>query len=214
MSHNVLQTVMPPHCWPTEPTEAIAAFEKAHSNSEGGALLFWALRSADALHYLGDIDDADDASRCTAGNHLPDLVDVAHARWATGTCMTALDLAAAGLARALGGHHGHREFVLGDFAKPQKAARSVIAGLPPAAMLWISQVLADTSFTLIKDARDALTHRRLVRHQCMSAGSSAPNPRLELSVGPQRVPVSRLVRSARDLATSHLSQLLSVLPRL
>ena len=86
---------MPPFPWPVEPVAVIQAFEARHQKPEAGALLSWAAWTLDGLQYLDDIDLQYDTSRAPVGNHRPDVVDVSHARWATGTCMTALDLCAA-----------------------------------------------------------------------------------------------------------------------
>lgn len=204
---------MPSAHWQTKPSEAIVAFEKRHPNPEAGALLLWAYSSADALHYLADLDAAYETSRSVPGGHPPDIVDVAHVRWAAGTCITALDLCAAGLARAFGGHPGPKEFDLGDFSRtpPSKATTTVINAIPPPAFRWIHAVLADSAFVEMKAARDTLTHRRLPRHLYASLGSTASDPRLDLQVGTQRIPARRLIEDARDLATRHLGNLLTLL---
>ncbi|MGH7183392.1 MAG: hypothetical protein ACREJN_15640 [Nitrospiraceae bacterium] len=85
---------MPPFTWTIEPTGLIQAFERRHNNPSASALFTWAVRAVESLHYLDDIDRAYDVSHMVTGAHRPDVVDVAHARWATGTCITALDLCA------------------------------------------------------------------------------------------------------------------------
>lgn len=66
-------------------------------------------------------------------------------------------------------------------------------------------------YTLIKKARDALTHRRLHRHLHLSVGSARPDHRLDLSVGSQHFPVAVIIRTARDLATLELVNVLPVI---
>ncbi len=207
---------MPSIDWQTDPSAVIGEFGKRHPNSEAEALLFWAFSSAEALHYLADIDAAYEASRITPGSHLPDVVDVAHVRWATGTCITALDLCAAALARGLGGHPGPKELDIGNFssAKPTKATKSVIGSMPAPALRWIQELMADSDYDKIKTTRDALTHRRLPRGLHASIGLDGPDPRLDLRVGDRLVPSGRLVEDARDLATRHLENLLALLPEL
>jgi hypothetical protein len=199
---------MPPVSWPTDPSSAVVAFEKLHSDSEAGALLPWACSSVEALDYLADFDAAYEASRIVPGGHPAHVVDVAHARWATSTCITALDLGTASLARALGGHPGPKELDLGNFsaAKPSKAVVAVVASMPPLAMNWIRAVIADPAFVEMKEARDALTHRRLRRHLYLS------KRRLDLQVGTQRLPVRQLIENAHDLAIRHITDLLTLLP--
>lgn len=207
---------MPSAQWQTDPSAAIAAFEKRHPDPEAGALLLWAFSSVDALHYLVDLDAEYETSRSVPGGHSPDVVDIAHARWATGTCITALDLCTAGLARALGRHQGPRELDLGDFARvrPSEAMAVVIRVMPRPALDWIQAVLGDAVYAEMKAARDALTHRRVPRHLYASLGSAAPDPRLDLQVDTHRIPVPRLIQDARALATGHLDNLLTLLPAL
>ena len=205
---------MPRNSWSTEPSAVVGAFGNIHPDAEAGALLMWAFDSAESLHYLGDIDDAYERSRSVPGNHRAEIVDVAHARWATTTSITALDLAAAALARSLGGHPGPREFDLGSFASPSKDERIVLNRMPSDALAWASDVLSDPRYQLIKDARDALVHRRPRRHHYAVIGSPEPDPRLDLSVGGNQVPVGTIIHEARDVATFHLEKLLSLLPHL
>ncbi len=77
--------------WPTGPIELIQSFENRHKSPTAGALFSWAAWAVESLHYLDDIDRAYDTSHATIGGHTPDVVDVAHARWATATSITALD---------------------------------------------------------------------------------------------------------------------------
>jgi hypothetical protein len=145
-----------------------------------------------------------------------DVVDVAHARWAAGSCITTLDLCAAALARAFCKHPGPQELDLGHFdpSRPSKRQQSLQALLPNTALQWFAGVFADPAFAEIKTARDSLTHRRLVRHLYASIGSSAPDNRLELQIGPNRVSVNELVLRARELATAHVAALLDELSQL
>lgn len=207
---------MPAYKWPNDPTTEIVAFEKRHPDPEAGALFEWAVFCVESLHYLDDIDNAYDATRKVLGNHHPDLVDVTHVRWGTSTSITALDLGVAALARALGGHGGPRELDLGDFntAKPRKAVLAVRSAMPSSAMKWIEAISLDPSFLAVRNVRHALTHRRLPRHLHMSAGSSSPDPRLGLSVNGAAMPSRKLVEKARDLATVHISKLVTLLPHL
>src|SRR5687768_12483399 len=106
---------MPPHTWATDPVTLVQAFEARHAQREAGALLVWAAWSVDCLHYLDDVDGEYDRSRTVRGGHRPDVVDIAHVRWATGTCITALDLCAAGLGRTFCRQTSARELALPDF---------------------------------------------------------------------------------------------------
>ena len=211
---------MPPFTWPTEPVSIIAAFEGRHAAPEAGALLMWAVSSVAALYYLADVDAFYDSSPAVAGWHSPDVIDVAHARWAAGTSITTLDLCVAALGRAICKHRGSKELDLGSFdvgrstKRPSKQQQALRSKLPSAAVQWLDDVFADPKFTELKDARDALTHRRLPRHFSLSIGSSGPDERIKLQVGANRVKVADLVVEVRDLATTHVAALIQILPNL
>ncbi len=205
---------MPPYNWPTDPMDAVRQSEARHKNPAAGALFAWAFWTVDCLHYLDDLDFAYNASPTGSLGHKPDVVDVAHARWATGTCITALDLCAAGLARAFCSHAGPKELDLGDFDPGvSRNAPKTRALLPAAALNWVDTVLADPDYNTVKSARDWLTHSRLPRHFVMAAGGPPQRLSLELP-GAVRLPVRQLVELARDLATRHVTAFLTVLPGL
>lgn len=207
---------MPPFTWPTEPVSIIAAFEGRHASPEAGALLMWAVSAVDALYYLADVDAFYDSSRSVLGTHRPDVIDVAHARWAAGTSITALDLCAAALGRAICKHRGSNELDLRSFdpTYSSKRQQELYSKLPSAVTQWLKGMLDDPRYTEMKAARDALTHRRLSRHFSMSVGSSRPDERLKLQVGANWVRVSDLVVEVRDLATTHVAALIQILPNL
>ncbi len=204
---------MPRPFWPSDPVLTIVAFEARHQAPEAGALLLSSLHSVEALHYLADWDAIYESSGVVPGGYPADIVDVAHVRWATGTCVTSLDLNAAALARAFGSDFGRKEVDLGDFRalNPSKAAVAAMRAMPTPAMTWIQTVLSDLAYLEMKDARDALTHRRLPRHLYARVGSDGPTSRLDLQVGRQRIPTRQLIERARDLATGHTLSLLSLL---
>lgn len=211
---------MPPFTWPTEPVSIIATFEGRHDAPEAGALLMWAVSAVNALYYLADVDASYNSTRSVAGTHNPDVIDVAHARWASGTSMTALDLCAAALGRAICKHPGPNELDLGSFdvgrstKRPSKQQQALRSKLPSAAVQWLDDVFADPKFTELKAVRNALTHSRLPRHLFMSVGSSRPDERLKLQVGANAVRVADLVVEVRDLATTHVAALIQILPNL
>lgn len=208
---------MPLLNWTTDPMELIHPFEVRHQNPASGALFAWAAWTVDSLHYLDDIDRAYDASHAPVGGHRPDVVDVAHARWATGTCITALDLCAAGLGRAFCGHSGARELDLAHFdpgGRPSKPKDVRRARLPLPAQQWVDDVCADLHYKQIKSARDWLTHSRIPRHFTVAVGEGGPPQRLQLQLETERLGVRRLVDHARDVGTRHVSALLAMLPKL
>ena len=207
---------MPPFIWTKDPSQTVVDFEVRHVAPEAGALLLWAISCVDALHYLADIDESYSSSRSLPATHKPDVVDVAHARWATSSCITSLDLCAAAFGRAFCKHSGPQELDLGHFdpSRHSKKQQPLRALLPETALNWITGVYDSPDFTIIKTARDSLTHRRLARHLYASIGSRAPDPRLDLQIGTTRCPVGEIVIRARDLATTHVSDLINQLPQL
>jgi len=200
--------VMAPFNWRVDPTDLIKSFEARHKNPASGALFFWAVWSVESLHYLDDIDRTYDTSHATIGGHRPDIVDVAHARWATATCTTALDLCAAGLGRAFCQQQGTRELALKHFAPNQDRRKK----LPPAARKWVDAVHADPKYQTIKQSRNFLTHSRIPRH--FTLATAGPPQRLELELDGTKVGVRQLIEDARDCATRHVSEFVEKLPQL
>jgi hypothetical protein len=209
---------MPPNNWPSDPIGLVQQFEAQHGNPAAGALFSWAAWSVDCLHYLDDVDRAFDMDPVGVYGHRQDVIDVAHSRWATSTCITALDLCAAGLARAFCGHADVRELDLVGFdpavgnqnAVAQKQARR--AQLPGPALNWVAAVLADPDYSTIKAARNWLIHSRGTRH--FGFDTARGPERLELELGATRLPVRQLVELSRGLATRHITAFLALLPNL
>ena len=199
---------MPPFNWRVDPTELIRSFETRHQNPASGALFCWAAWSVDSLHYLDDIDRTYDTSNATIGGHRPDVVDVAHARWATVTSITALDLCAAGLGRAFCQQQGKHELDLADFAPNQDRRKK----LPPLARKWVDAVHADPQYKTIKESRNFLTHSRILRH--FTLATAGPPQRLQLELDGTKVGVRQLIEDARDCATRHVSDFIEKLPQL
>jgi hypothetical protein len=199
--------------WPHLPSNPVGDFETRHHTPEGGALLAWALSCVEALHYLVDFDATYDATRWAPGEHNSAVIDVAHARWATGTSVTALDLCAAAFGRAYCKHTGPMELDLGSFvASGSKRQRSRWSALPPGAQKWLTAVDADPAFAEVKAVRDALTHRRLPRRFYASVGSPSPDPRLDIDVGSSLKPVGQIVLEACSVSTEHVVALIAILP--
>ena len=80
--------MMPAFAWPTDPSQNIIAFEQRHKHPDAGALIEWARLCVEALHYLDDVDGAYELARTVPGEHRSQVAEVAHASWATGTCIT------------------------------------------------------------------------------------------------------------------------------
>ncbi len=198
---------MPPFNWRVDSMDLIRSFEARHKNPESGALFCWAVWAVDSLHYLDDIDHAYDTSHAIIGGHNPDILDVAHARWATATSITALDLCAAGLGRAFCQQQGKHELDLADFAPNQDRRKK----LPSPARKWVDAVHADPQYKTIKQSRNFLTHSRILRHFEIGPG---PPQRLKLELDGTKVGVRQLIEAARDCATRHVSEFIEKLPQL
>jgi hypothetical protein len=194
---------MPPYDWQIDPVSIIQNFEARHNNPDAGALLIWAVSTVDCLYYLDDLDQEFNTSGSSMAGHRPDVIDVAHARWATSSAITSLDLCAAGLGRVFCANTGTHELDVGDF----NAARR--AQLPPLAQQWLDRVRADSHYYEVKSARDWLTHSRLRRH--FSLSTKGPRHRIKLEFNATQLPVRDLIELARELATWHVSGLFQIL---
>ena len=208
---------MPPIAWPVDANLTVRRYGSRVRVAEAEALLLWSIWTVESLYYLDDIDAAYDRSRESIGEHRPDVVDVAHGRWATVSCVTALDLVAAALARVYSSHSGPREVRLSDL-NPQaanrgraKKAHALRAPMPLLAQKWLDDALGDTDYVSVCAARHSLAHARSPRHFRFEDEGPA---RLGLSVGHDTLSLRTLVTMARDTATRHLVHLLNVLPQL
>ena len=189
-----------PYNWNGSPHDTINAFAKRYENVECSALISWAVFSVECLHYLSDLDSAQAGASSTFDGHTANTIDIAHVRWATGTSVTALDLCAAGLGRAFCGIvDGDRELSLESFGKPKWKKH-----LPASALEWTKAVRGDVRYQITKNARNPLTHARVVRH---FTGSKRP----DLSIGGKRYSVREIVETSRDLATERVAGFVEML---
>jgi hypothetical protein len=213
---------MPPLNWPLDANKVIHEFEVRHPDPEAGALFSFAVAGIDSLCYLDDLDQEYDRSRKPVGSYPHDVIDVAHCRWATGTCFTALDLCAAGLGRIFCGNRGPRELSITHF-DPGSCSYDPVrlercekrrSRLPADALNWIDAVVSDPDYIKIKKTRHSLTHARLQRHWNFPLAAGVPD-RLELLIDDsQRLGARAIVTLARDVATKHVIVLLKELPNL
>src|SRR6266516_5111759 len=86
---------MPPIQWPPATQATIELLSSR--NADASRCVLWATSAVDGLAYLDDLDAVLDEGDRFATGHDALVVDVAHARWAAGTAMTALDLCAAAI---------------------------------------------------------------------------------------------------------------------
>jgi hypothetical protein len=200
--------------WPVKPIETIQRFETKRREPEAGALILFAVSGVDSLYYLDDLDKSYDRSRKAIGGHPHDVIDVAHCRWASGTCITALDLCAAGLARVFCGQCGGYELSIAAFDPKARDGKVLRKRLPAAALKWIDRVRSDVNYKKIKKARRALTHARLRRHWKFILSKRVPE-RLVLEIDKStRLGPRDLIELARDVATKHVIGFLEELPKL
>ena len=204
---------MPIFTWPVDIGLTTKEFEQRYSNPVAGKLLRVATSCVDELHYLDEIDRAFDCTRQPPESHQRGVVDFAHARWATGTCITAVDLCAAALGRAVGGYADRNELGLGDFAKPTKRGSTCLGRMPAPALDWVKAAIGDPQYAKLINARHALTHSWLPAHFTLVTGSG-PAKRLDLTVLGENVPLRQLVVDARDFAAAHVPSLITQLPRM
>ena len=207
---------MPPLAWSIDPASVIQTFELRRKCPSAGALFAWAARTVEGLHYLDDIDRRYDTSHAVVDGHRSDVADVAHARWATGTCITALDLCAAGLGRSFCAYTGPHEFSLTDFdlslasKKQARVRRRWRRHLPVQATRWVDAVCSDADYRKIKEARNWLVHSRPTAHYTLAIGG--PPIRLKLAVASGKpLEVRHIIELARDVATRHVTTFLSLL---
>ena len=190
---------MPPYSWITPPSEGAVQALRA-PDREAEALASWAAKVVDELHYLKDIEERLPVR--TLGHHM-DVVDSAHARWATAGAVTALDLCAAALGRHYRLRKGTNELDLAQLAKP-----ALKQALPPVPQAWVDEVWNDAEYQLILSARHSLVHRRLKRD--LYAGSGAPTEIwIEQGGHEVRVSIPAVIGTAAELATRHVETFLA-----
>ncbi len=184
-------------------------------------LLTSAWWTTESLHYLAHLDAQRFAGAWPADGFDNAMVDEAHARWATGSAITALDLCAAALGRVHGlAIKGGHELDLRDIKDPKKPDR--LARLPPHWQKWVRDVNADPDYQQVLAGRNPLTHSTTPRTITAIMGSSAVFAGHELRPAHQLAGVGdvvrratagthggrKLVEIARDVATQYVRALL------
>jgi hypothetical protein len=119
--------------WPVDPAPITSGLR-----NNAGDYLFWATWAVDALHYLDDLDQHAERLRWIELGHHEDTVDLAHARWAASTAMTALDLSAA----AVGEYHGVVP-VRPDHVHDVADLDQNRGQLCPGCVVWLNDVVRD-----------------------------------------------------------------------
>jgi hypothetical protein len=214
---------MPPIQWPPETWSAIELL--SGRNADASSCVLWATSAVDGLAYLDDLDTARDGGARVANGHDALVIDVAHARWAAGTAMTALDLCAAAIG-FLYLPSRHRYYDMGnvlevldkEFGAAATSSSSRPPGWPPRQGVrpWIVELTAADDYKLIKAVRDPLTHRTLARHIGITVGSGpqcADRTMLKVDGQPHPLPVHVVVDTATKLAARHVGRFLAEVAR-
>jgi glutathione S-transferase len=105
-------------------------------NDVAAACLMWAGSVVDALDYLSDLDSTAAQEDRFATGYDAFTVDVAHARWAAGSALTAVDLCAAALGHLYLQPAGKYNDMANIRRALQKAGSSVAAGDPAPIPCW------------------------------------------------------------------------------
>ena len=205
--------------WTKCPNTVIQDYNTRHGQNLSSPLSRWATFVVEEIYYLDDLDSNLNIHPNSAGSHNPDVIDMAHGRWAAGTAITALDLCAAALARQYCNWTGRNELSLRHFdinaasGKKRKQTLARRGNLPQAALTWVDGVLADPRYQTVLNARHSLTHSRLPRHYYISSGD--PNrERMDFGITTNnnqiQIGVRDLVLESRDLAGEHVDRFLRV----
>lgn len=223
---------MPPIQWPPAMQSAIELLSSRNMDASGCVL--WATSAVDGLAYLDDLDAALDGSARMATGHDALVVDLAHARWAAGTAMTALDLCAAAIG-LLYLPARKRYYDMGDvLAALDKEAKIAAASTsasrrpswPPRQGVrpWIVDLAGDpgaalpvdNDFALLRAVRDPLTHRTMARHIGITIGGGpqrADRTMLTVDGQPDPVSVDVVVDTAKGLAARHVGRFVAEVAR-
>lgn len=201
---------MPVKTWTKSPVAVVQGYDSRHPQKPLDPLVLWAAWAVDGLHYLADLDEAFGGTEVSVQGHHPDVIDIAHVRWATGTAITALDLCAAALARCFCGWIKPKELDLRNFdpqINPADSAK-LRARLPAPALDWVNAVLADARYSYIQGARNPLAHSRMSR-QLFLGGNGGHETRTHFVLpGSSAYGARQLVTDSKDLVGDHFNAFL------
>ena len=206
--------------WPTSPSTVVQRYEQRNNRPEFGRLVMWSVWAVESLHYLSDLDESQAEYPVSPHGFPPDIVDIAHVRWATATAITSLDLCAAALGRVYCGHDGPRELDLRDFdtaRQKAKRARERRKKLPDLGDAWIGNLLSDTRYLKIHAARNPMTHSWLNRLLSRGGeGGHAQRTQFRIKDFQTDNPLGArtFITLAKDLATQQVSEFLNVVDAL
>jgi hypothetical protein len=147
----------------------------------------WAVWAAESSNYLEKLDACHPGEPISPSATHPDLVDIAHVRWATANAITAIDLCAATIGHLFCPPQGTKELSLRDFdntlkrtAKDKAEVVSRRSSLPQGFLRWIEETLADQRYIDLHGARNPFTHSWLQRH--VSIGGTGHEGRTQFTV--------------------------------
>lgn len=192
-----------PWCLEARRDNAVRAVEQV-VDSESGALIMTAIWAVESLHYLEAVD-----VHVFSGDAIyplgwdSQIVDLAHARWASGTAMTALDLCAAVIARRqrIPPRRAGEEADIGTLRRQR-------ATLTTSQASWLGAVDSDRDYLAIEEVRHALIHRRLPRTvYATSAAAAAADPRpghlrerTDLAIAGGTIPTRAVIERSRVMS--------------
>lgn len=143
----------------------VQQFEERYPGTRIGPLIMWAVWAVEAVNYLVDHDQVQSAYPNPVLGHDPDVVDIAHVRWATGSTITALDLCAAALGIHYCGNPGPNELDLKDFyiykRTPRGILRKIRKRIPKNCYSWFDRLFRDKRTRQIEARRSKLPARHL-----------------------------------------------------
>lgn len=206
--------------WSKNPITVAQDYGARHGQSAVEPLFIWATWTAEGLFYLDDIDAVQINYPNPVLGHNPEIVDIAHVRWATGTAITSLDLCAAALGRAYCNVTGSHEMDLRDFdpnGKPRILANRAL--LPGSALAWVNSVFSDPRYIDIHPARNAFTHAWLSRHLQRQFGGG-PNgghstrTSFKIAATQATIGARTLVEHCRDLTGDRVDQFIHLIDAL
>jgi hypothetical protein len=190
--------------WPRDPGEVSRDYRLRHG-ADPPQTLQWAVWAAEGTDYLEKLDAGHPGgdSLVPPCGFKPDMVDMAHVRWATGNAITAIDLCAATIGRLFCGPIHGNELSLRSFdpacaARYQTAVNGRRSSLPRDFLAWLDDTLADQRYIDLRSARNPFTHSWLQRH--LFIGGSGHTGRSQFTV----VGTS-LQTNARDMVVASAS---------
>jgi hypothetical protein len=194
--------------WGPIHSQGIAAIQAA--NYEAGFRAHTARDCVDSLYYLYDLDAAAQPNGFEdVLGHRWSTVDLSHARGASTTAITAIDLCAAALGRIHSGIEGDAW----DRSVVSALKDAKITAIPGAAE-WLEEVAARPLYEIIRDARHLFTHQAHKHHAYMMV-SEAEHPLGKRMILPLKIgdieallSVREFIERARDLAHQEVASFL------